>query len=378
MAETIIPSSFVSIYFELMNANLTSVCEVAACKYEDGVQVSQFERIVKPQGKILWNKFHREVLKHISDDDIDNAKTFAEIYPELQKFVGDDLVIFYKGEAGLDCLFYLQRKYNLPVLYKNGYIDACEISSDYYGSNFQGINNFRQKGNTHQAVDNATYCAKWLIYYCTRTNISYIDIGRRDYHEFIHYNEYTPRVDKQWDKKDFIDDFDITHIDIDVIKRQILYDDDKFSVFYLNNKKISVTGVEYFFRNRLIDTIFPGYGVKFNQSAPNSKTDAIIIGDHEPGHKMIISALKQKEKRPDSFFIFSEKVFMKKYGTDSNDQQTITNDLHSKSKWEIMLAILFVGIKILCVVSVVLPLMIVATLFGGPGGAKLIRELFRV
>ena len=150
-----IPSSFVSIYFELMNANLTSACEVAACKFMDGVEVDHYVSVIRPQGLLLWNKYHREAITHISDEEIESAKTFAEIFSDLQAFIGENLLIYYKAETGIGCLFYLQRQAGLPTLWKNGYLDYYKVASDY-GEVYYLKNN----ENSHQAINNARIYGK--------------------------------------------------------------------------------------------------------------------------------------------------------------------------------------------------------------------------
>ena len=83
-----IPSSFVSIDFETLYSQRISACSIGMVKYRDGKKVDQYYSLIRPpfdypgkSGQVLtW-------VHGISEDDVRNEKTFAELLPEIERFV---------------------------------------------------------------------------------------------------------------------------------------------------------------------------------------------------------------------------------------------------------------------------------------------------
>lgn len=359
MATPKIPSSFVSIYFELMNANLTSACEIAACKFQDGVEVDHYVSVIRPQGGLLWNKYHREAITHISDEEIENARTFAEIYPELQAFVDDNLLVYYKPDTGIDCLFYLQRQAGLPALWKNGYLDIYNIASDY-----RVISYLKEKGNSHQAINNARDFGVRFSGYCKWYSSGNSLYEILDYNEYVHYSSYIPRVDKKWDSKGPKDDINLTHIDLDIIKRHVVYDDYRLPDYSFKDKKVTATGLNEYYD--VTYKILPELGASLHDDL-NSKTDAFIVGRSDCGKKKLIKAIEQKSLRPDSFFIFKEEGVIRNYQKLLNKASSSEN----KEKESFIEALKDIGKYLLIVIAVIsgvllIPAFIVLAIFGLP------------
>lgn len=115
-----IPSSFVSIDFETLYSQRVSACSIGMVKYRDGKKVDQYYSLIRPpfdypgkSGQVLtW-------VHGISEDDVRNEKTFAELLPEIENFVGGlplvahnasvekccirDVCAYYEIETKLDC-----------------------------------------------------------------------------------------------------------------------------------------------------------------------------------------------------------------------------------------------------------------------------------
>ena len=83
-----IPSSFVSIDFETLYSQRVSACSIGMVKYRNGKKVDQYYSLIRPpfdypgkRGQVLtW-------VHGISEDDVRNEKTFAELMPEIENFV---------------------------------------------------------------------------------------------------------------------------------------------------------------------------------------------------------------------------------------------------------------------------------------------------
>ena len=86
--EVDLPSSFVSIDFETLYSQRVSACSIGMVKYRDGKKVDQYYSLIRPpfdypgkSGQVLtW-------VHGISEDDLKNKKTFAELLPEIENFV---------------------------------------------------------------------------------------------------------------------------------------------------------------------------------------------------------------------------------------------------------------------------------------------------
>ena len=82
------PSSFVSIDFETLYSQRVSACSVGMVKYRDGKKDGQYYSLIRPpfdypgkSGQVLtW-------VHGISEDDVRNEKSFAELLPEIEAFV---------------------------------------------------------------------------------------------------------------------------------------------------------------------------------------------------------------------------------------------------------------------------------------------------
>jgi DNA polymerase-3 subunit epsilon len=114
-----IPSSFVSIDFETLYSQRVSACSIGMVKYRNGKILDQYYSLIRPpfdypgkSGQVLtW-------VHGISEDDLRNEKTFAELLPEIEKFVDGlplvahnasvekscirDICTYYKTETKLD------------------------------------------------------------------------------------------------------------------------------------------------------------------------------------------------------------------------------------------------------------------------------------
>lgn len=84
-----LPSDFVSIDFETLYAQRVSACSVGMVKYVDGKIVDRYYSLIRPPfdypGKcgdsLTW-------VNGITEEMVKDARTFAEILPEMERFVG--------------------------------------------------------------------------------------------------------------------------------------------------------------------------------------------------------------------------------------------------------------------------------------------------
>ena len=100
-----IPSSFVSIDFETLYSQRVSACSIGMVKYHDGKKVDQYYSLIRPPfdypgkgGQVLtW-------VHGISEDDVRNEKTFAELLPEIEAFVDDLPLVAHNASVEKCCI----------------------------------------------------------------------------------------------------------------------------------------------------------------------------------------------------------------------------------------------------------------------------------
>ena len=100
-----IPSSFVSIDFETLYSQRVSACSIGMVKYCDGKKVAQYYSLIQPPfdypgkcGKVLtW-------VHGISEDDLKNEKTFAELLPEIEEFVDGLPLVAHNASVEKSCI----------------------------------------------------------------------------------------------------------------------------------------------------------------------------------------------------------------------------------------------------------------------------------
>ena len=99
------PSSFVSIDFETLYSQRVSACSIGMVKYCDGKKKDQYYSLIRPpfdypgkSGQILtW-------VHGISEDDVRNEKTFAELLPEIEAFVDGLPLVAHNASVEKCCI----------------------------------------------------------------------------------------------------------------------------------------------------------------------------------------------------------------------------------------------------------------------------------
>ena len=100
-----IPSSFVSIDFETLYSQRVSACSIGIVKYRDGKKVDQYYSLIRPpfdypgkSGQVLtW-------VHGISEDDVRNEKTFAELLPDIETFVDGLPLVAHNASVEKCCI----------------------------------------------------------------------------------------------------------------------------------------------------------------------------------------------------------------------------------------------------------------------------------
>jgi len=100
-----LPTDFVSIDFETLYSQRVSACSIGMVKYRDCKKEDQYYSLIRPpfdypgkSGQVLtW-------VHGISEDDVRNEKTFAELLPEIEAFVGGLPLVAHNASVEKCCI----------------------------------------------------------------------------------------------------------------------------------------------------------------------------------------------------------------------------------------------------------------------------------
>ena len=127
-----IPSSFVSIDFETLYSQRVSSCSIGMVKYRDGKKVDQYYSLIRPpfdypgkSGQVLtW-------VHGISEDDVRNEKTFAELLPEIENFVEGLPLVAHNASVEKCCIRDVCSYYEIDTkLDYNNILDTLPLSKE--------------------------------------------------------------------------------------------------------------------------------------------------------------------------------------------------------------------------------------------------------
>lgn len=127
-----IPSSFVSIDFETLYSQRVSSCSIGMVKYRDGKKVDQYYSLIRPpfdypgkSGQVLtW-------VHGISEDDVRNEKTFAELLPEIETFVEGLPLVAHNASVEKCCIRDVCSYYEIDTkLDYNNILDTLPLSKE--------------------------------------------------------------------------------------------------------------------------------------------------------------------------------------------------------------------------------------------------------
>lgn len=283
--------NFTAIDFEKLNDQQSSVCEVAMVKYRDGQEIDTFHSLIYPIGGI-----HRNIgghkLKHISDADLEQAPTFANLFSAMQAFIGNDLLVCHQVGADINYIYYCEKAIGCNNLYSNGYADTKAIAQSFLGK--AALTECLEAihapilASDHMALPDARNCATLFQYLSTHYNIE----------KFIHSETYIPEKERPKSGK-------FTNKPT----QDLPFSDDIIDNYSFTGKSVVISGD--FTERPFVEKKILELGAS-RKSGITSKTDAFIVTDNA-GPKKIDQAKAQHNARPNTFHIFSACAFVNKY-----------------------------------------------------------------
>lgn len=103
------------------------ITEIGIMKYKDGDVVDSFSQFVNPEKPIPQRVVE---ITHITDDMVRNAKTIAQIFPEMLKFIDGSVLVAHNAEFDVGFL-----KYNAKVLgydFDFTYLDTLSLAHEVF------------------------------------------------------------------------------------------------------------------------------------------------------------------------------------------------------------------------------------------------------
>ncbi len=154
--------NFTSIDFETANSERNSACSVAVVVIENGRMVDGYDTLIKPP--TMEFSAGNISIHHITPDMVQNAPTFAQIWPQIRTYLEGRIVIAHNAFFDMGVLRSCIWHYHLP---KPHFSTACtvQISRKVWPElpnhklNTMG-DYFKIKFNHHTALDDAKVCAK--------------------------------------------------------------------------------------------------------------------------------------------------------------------------------------------------------------------------
>lgn len=290
--------NFVAVDMELLNSSTTSVCEIGMVRYQNGIEMETFHSLLKPIGNLEKGLWQERNLKHISIEDLEKAPTFKDIYEEIKSFIGDNLIVCHSTGADLNYLYNLESAFGLTGLCSMPHADTQKMAMRHFqflpSSKleycYELVTGKKQK-EKHHALPDARACA--TVYMTLMEQLKPED--------FIETLPYIPK--KEQPKK---------NINTECVPiGELPIDDHILAQFNFQGKSVKMSGIsdeEKAYAKKVLQS----KGANTPTGNPTTNTDAFIVGKAiGPSKKK--AAIEQKEKRPDSFFIFTIDSFLALY-----------------------------------------------------------------
>ena len=104
--------NFVALDFETANELRNSACSIGLVRVESGVITDRYYTLIKPEPLRFssWNiKIHGITPKAVTD-----APTFNAVWPEICRFIGQNVVVAHNASFDMSVLRYSLDQYGLP------------------------------------------------------------------------------------------------------------------------------------------------------------------------------------------------------------------------------------------------------------------------
>lgn len=166
--------NFTAIDFETANEKRNSACSIGITRVENDEIIEEKYYLIKPPEmrflpQNIW-------IHNIYPEDVENAKNFDKIWPEIKNYLEEELVIAHNAAFDLSVLRNLLDTYNIEypylryactVILSQNHIEDVKnhklnTLAEYVGHNFKH----------HHAGEDALACAEIMLYICKNVGIN--------------------------------------------------------------------------------------------------------------------------------------------------------------------------------------------------------------
>jgi len=167
-------NKFIAIDFETANSKSNSACSIGIAVIED-LKISETRHwLIKPP-KLYFRPFNISI-HGITENDVRNEPTFDQLWPEIKKYIDNNLIIAHNASFDIGVLRHTLNTYgiNFP---ESGYSCTWRISKRIW----KGLPSYSLKSvsdhlsikfSHHNAVEDARACAEIAINACRRKHAS--------------------------------------------------------------------------------------------------------------------------------------------------------------------------------------------------------------
>lgn len=167
---------FVGIDFETANSNPLSACAIGLVVFQSGEVIFEYESLIKPPKKYGEFKYFNTTIHKIKAEDVVEALRWDEIYPMLEPYITDALLVAHNAKFDIRVLKALNEFYNINIPVAD-YFCSVDLSRQIfpYLSNHKlnTVSDFLEINlDHHNAKSDAMACAM-IVYKCmimTKTN----------------------------------------------------------------------------------------------------------------------------------------------------------------------------------------------------------------
>lgn len=154
--------NYVTIDFETANGESNSACSVAIVVIQNGRMVDSYSTLIKPP-KMYFEPGNIEI-HHITPEMVENAPTFDKVWPEMFKYLRNQVVLAHNANFDMKVLRESLSYYKIPFPI---FSQLCTVqlarkvwpNLPNHKLNTMG-DFFRIKFTHHDALDDAKVCAK--------------------------------------------------------------------------------------------------------------------------------------------------------------------------------------------------------------------------
>jgi DNA polymerase-3 subunit epsilon len=96
--------NFTAIDFETANRNRASICSVGLVKVRKGTIADTFHSLIRPTAKLAIFNYYNVRVHGITGEDVMDAPLWAELFSEVQSFIGKDVLVAHNASFDKSCL----------------------------------------------------------------------------------------------------------------------------------------------------------------------------------------------------------------------------------------------------------------------------------